>query len=63
MKKVSLKKKILYWFDNRISGGSMGLIRLLAILSLIVVLLVALIIFLFGLNGEDGFLAAFWDSA
>lgn len=63
MKKASLKKKILYWFDNRISGGSMGLIRLLAILSLIVVLLVALIIFLFGLNGEDGFLAAFWDSA
>ena len=63
MKKASFKKKLLYWFDNRISGGSMGLIRLLAVISLFIVLLIALIIFLFHLNGEDGFLAAFWDSA
>ncbi|MBR5679516.1 MAG: hypothetical protein IKX19_02600 [Clostridia bacterium] len=63
MKKASFKKKLLYWFDNRISGGSMGLIRLLAVLSLFIVLLIALVIFLFHLNGEDGFLAAFWDSA
>ena len=63
MKKASFKKKLLYWFDNRISGGSMGLIRLLAVTSVFIVLLVALVIFLFHLNGEDGFLAAFWDSA
>ncbi|MBR4204377.1 MAG: hypothetical protein IKQ92_02775 [Clostridia bacterium] len=63
MKKPGFKKRFLYWLDNRISGGSMGLIRLLAIMSIFIVLLIALVIVLFQLNGEDGFLAAFWDSA
>ena len=62
MKKAPLKKRISYWFDNRMSGGSAGLIRLLAIVSLAIILVIAVVIFLCGLNEEGGFLAAFWDS-
>ena len=40
MKKYSIKKRFLYWFDKWMAKGSFGLIRLLAIFTLIVILLV-----------------------
>ncbi|MBQ6551517.1 MAG: hypothetical protein IJL78_08935 [Lachnospiraceae bacterium] len=61
MKKVSFKERFSYWFDNRMSAGSFGLIRLLAIATLFVALVIALLLFLFGLK-EDGFLATLWNS-
>lgn len=62
MKKPSLKKRFSYWFDNRMSKSSLGLIRLLAIVTIIIILVVAVIVAFCGFNEEDGFLAAFWDS-
>jgi len=62
MKKVPLKKRLYYWFDNRVAGGSFGLIWLLTQFTLIIILVIALIIFILGLNEEGGFLAAFWES-
>ena len=53
MKKAPLKKRLSYWFDRRMSGGSVGLIRLLAGVTLLIILLIACVIFFCGL-GEDG---------
>ena len=36
----SLKSRFRYWFDNRMSGGSVGLLRLLLICSLLMILAV-----------------------
>ena len=62
MKKPPLKKRLSYWFDRRMSGGSVGLIRLLAGVTLLIILLIACVIFFGGLGEEGGFLAALWDS-
>ena len=62
MNKPSLRKRISYWFDNRMARGSMGLIRLLAILTLVIILVITCLIFFGGLGEEEGFLSAFWDS-
>ena len=61
-KKVPFKKRFSYWFDQRMSKGSLGLIRLLAILTLVVILLVALVIFRFAPDEEGGFLSSLWES-
>ncbi|MBP5255900.1 MAG: hypothetical protein J6Z80_02475, partial [Clostridia bacterium] len=61
-KKGSLRDRFRYWFDNRISKSSLGLIRLLIAASLILAIIVALLIILFGFN-EDGEVASvFWNS-
>ena len=62
MKKLPLKKRLSYWFDRRMSGGSVGLIRLLAGVTLLIILLIACIVFFGNLGEEGGFLAALWDS-
>ena len=61
-KKVPFKKRFSYWFDQRMSKGSLGLIRLLAILTLVVILLVALVIFRIAPDEEGGFLSSLWES-
>ncbi len=43
MKKPPLKKRLSYWFDRRMSGGSVGLIRLLAGVTLLIILLLTLL--------------------
>ena len=62
MKKAPLKKRLSYWFDRRMSGGSVGLIRLLAGVTLGIILLIACVIFFCGLGEDGGFLSALWDS-
>ena len=62
MKKPPLKKRLSYWFDRRMSGGSVGLIRLLAGVTLLIILLIACVIFFCGLGEDGGFLSALWDS-
>ena len=62
MNKPDLRERFSYWFDNKMSNGSLGLIRLLAVGSLIIVLAIAVLIAVLGLNDGDGFLSAFWDS-
>ena len=62
MKKHSLKKRFLYWFDNRMAEGSFALIRLLAVVTLIVILLIAFLVFRLTYNEESSFLSSFWES-
>ena len=62
MKKVSFKDRFRYWFDNKMAGGSMSLIKLLAVFTLAVILLIALLIGIFGLNEGEGFISALWNS-
>lgn len=61
-KKASLKERFSYWFDNKMSSGSLSLIKLLALASVIIVFVIAFFVFVLGLNEGDGFLSAFWNS-
>ena len=62
MKKPSLKERFSYWFDNQMSKGSIGLVRMLLIFTFLAVLLISAVIMLFGFNGEEGFLGVLWNS-
>ena len=64
-KKPTLKEKFLYWFDNRMSGGSLGLIKLLTIITVITALVGACVMQAFGilvLGQYDTFGARLWTS-
>ncbi len=61
MKKAGWKERFSYWFDNKMSGGSLSLIKLLAVVSLAIVVVIAVLVSLFG-QSEDGFLSALWNS-
>ena len=39
-KNSSLKKRFQYWFDNRMTRGSLGLIRVLIIASVLLAVLI-----------------------
>ena len=56
------KERFAYWFDNRVSGGSLGLIRFLIAASIVLAMGVAALIVLFGFQGEEGAAPVFWDS-
>ncbi len=58
----SLKKRIQYWFDNRIANGSLGLIRALIAASLVMAVLIAGLILLFGFQEDSEPAAVIWDS-
>ena len=64
MKKPTRKEKFLYWFDNKMSGGSLGLINMLTIVTAIVAALLAVALHIAGaLTGEgDTFVSEAWDS-
>lgn len=61
-RKFTLKERLQYWFDNRMSGGSMGLLRLLLICSLLMILVITLIITGLHFNPEQNFGATLWES-
>ncbi len=56
------KERFAYWFDNRVSKGSLGLIRLLIAASILLAVGVAALIVAFGFQGEEGAAPVFWDS-
>ncbi|MBR4194976.1 MAG: hypothetical protein IKQ54_11705 [Oscillospiraceae bacterium] len=61
-RKRNIKKRFLYWFDNRMAKGSLGLIRVLIIATVLLALVIAAAIILLGFN-EDGETApVLWDS-
>lgn len=60
--KFSLKDRFSYWFDNRMTGGSLGLIRILIIASLLLAVVIAALIIAFGFNEEGETASVFWDS-
>ena len=57
-----LKERFGYWFDNRIAGGSLGLIRFLIVVSIVLAVIIAGLIILFGFNEDSEPAAVFWDS-
>ena len=60
--KFSLKNRFKYWFDNRMTKGSLGFIRILIVVSIVFAALIAGLIILFHFN-EDGEIASiFWDT-
>ncbi|MBQ4447979.1 MAG: hypothetical protein II897_06765 [Clostridia bacterium] len=60
-KAFSLKDRFQYWFDNRMSKGTLGLIRVLIIASVILAVIIAVLIIAFGFNdGENT--SVIWDS-
>lgn len=67
MKKVSLKERLRYKFDNTLSRGTMAVIGWLALLSLALVVTAGLILFLTGItpgdeDGNLGFVESIWQS-
>ncbi|MCR5607933.1 MAG: hypothetical protein K6G26_02590 [Lachnospiraceae bacterium] len=64
MKKLSFKERLLYWFDNKMSQGSLGLIKLLSVVTVIAALLFATILHYCGIRAgeEDAFGLELWDS-
>ncbi len=62
MKKPTLRERLSYWFDKKMSRGSLSLIKLLAIVTLVIVLIVSFLIFALGYSEEGGFRSALWNS-
>ena len=61
-RKFTLKQRFKYWFDNRMTKGSLGLIRVLIVVSVILAVLIASLIILFKFNEEGEVASVFWDS-
>ncbi len=62
MKKAGLKERFRYWFDTKMSKGTVSMIRMLTVTTLVVVLLLALIITAGGFSEDAGFLSVFWNN-
>ena len=60
--RFSLKDRFRYWFDNRMTGGSLGLIRILIIASILLAVIIAALIILFRFNEEGETASVFWNS-
>lgn len=60
-KKFNLKSKFQYWFDNKMTKGSLGFIRVLIIASVLFAALIAGLIILFHFNEEGETVSVFWD--
>jgi len=61
-KKFSLKERFQYWFDNHMTRGSLGLIRVLIIASVLLAVLMGLVIIICGFSDEGEGGAVIWDS-
>ena len=58
----TLKNRFRYWFDNRMTKGSFGLIRILIAFSILLAVFVAGLIIVLGFSEEGEEAATFWDS-
>jgi hypothetical protein len=61
-KKFTLKNRFNYWFDNRMTKGSLGFIRVLISASVMFAVLIAGFIIMFGFNEEGEVASVIWDS-
>lgn len=67
MKKVhknthSLRERFNYWFDNRMSKGSLGFIRFLIAASILLAMLIAGLTVILGFDETNNHAGVFWDS-
>lgn len=60
--KPSLRQRLRYWFDNRMSNGSLGLIRLLLAATIIVILIIAVLILALGFSEDGDVGGVFWET-
>ncbi|MBP5224372.1 MAG: hypothetical protein J6Z38_02165 [Lachnospiraceae bacterium] len=60
--KPSLMERFRYWFDNRMSKGSLGLVKILLIATVLAVVVISLLILAFGLHEDGEPAGVFWDS-
>lgn len=58
----SLKERFNYWFDNRMSKGLLGFIRVLIIASVMLAVLIAALTVMLGFDGDSDHAGVFWDS-
>ena len=58
----TLRERFDYWFDNRVSKGSLGFIHFLIVACVVCAVLIAGLIILFGFNEEGEVASVFWDS-
>ena len=59
--KFTPENRFRYWFDNRMSRGVLGLVRILIAASILFAVLVAALIILMGFNGKNETASVFWD--
>ena len=62
MKKYSLKQKLEYWLENRLSKSTLSLIKIIAIVTVVVALTITLILTACGLSSVGDFFYTFWDT-
>ena len=62
MKKHSFRERFSYWFDNKMSGGSLGLIKFLAIVTVCVIVLIAVVLFILSGAEDRDIGSSLWDS-
>ena len=58
----SLKSRFSYWFDNRMTKGSLGLIRILIIASVMLAVIMGILIIIFGFSEVGEGASVIWDS-
>ena len=62
MKKPGFRERFKYWFDTRMSKGTISMIKMLTVATLLVVLLFAVIILAGGFSEDEGFFPVFWNN-
>ncbi len=60
--KPSFKERFKYWFDNHMSNGSLGLIRILLIATILVIGIIGLVILICGFADDMGADGVFWET-
>ena len=60
--KPSLKERFRYWFDNHMSRGSLGLIRILLAVTIFVIAVITVIILICGFAEDLDGKGVFWET-
>lgn len=58
----TLRNRFRYWFDNRMTKGAFGLIRVLIAVSILIAVLIAALIIVLKFSEEGEEASTFWDS-
>ena len=61
-KTASLRERFQYWFDNRMTKGSLGFIHVLIVFSILLAVVIALVIISSGFNEENSNASVIWNS-
>ncbi len=61
-RRFTIKERLEYWFDNRVTRGSLSLIRVLIVISILLALVIAALIIAFRFNEKGEVASVYWDS-